>query len=115
MPGRSYRLGTRTQQNFRRERLPQGQETRSYTRDLGMTKRVVASCTFVNGATKQIQAANGAFANTFAVGDPILVEGANLNNGFFTVTALDGVNNAYLGVDPGPKNEGPIAVTIRTP
>lgn len=115
MPGRSYRLGTRTQQTFRKERVPQGHETRTMTRDVGMTKRVVASCTFVNGATKQIQAANGTFANTFAVGDPILVEGANINNGFFTVTALDGVNNSFLGVDPGPQAEGPLTVTIRTP
>lgn len=115
MPGRSYRIGTRTTQNFRRERLPQGSETRSQSRDVGMKKRVVASCTFVGGGTNQIQAANGTFTGTFAVGDPLLVEGTNLNNGFFTILALDGVNAAYLTVDPPPKAEGPLSATLRTP
>ena len=74
----------------------------------------MASITFVS-ASGQTQAANGTFANTFAVNDPMLIEGANLNNGFFTVLALDTVNSSYLTLDPPPKDEGPITVTMRTP
>jgi hypothetical protein len=105
-------LGTRRQSNLRYERMPQGSMTKTYTRDVGMTKNVTASITFGGG---NATGANGTFANTFAVDDPLLIEGANLNNGYFTVTALDGVNNAYLTLDPPPKAEGPITVTIRTP
>lgn len=107
-------LGTRVQQGFRRERLEQGSDTRSRNQDPGMSKRVVASVTFVS-ASGQAQAANGTFAGTFAVGDPLLVQDAALNNGFFNITALDGVNNSYLTLDPPPKDEGPITVMLRTP
>lgn len=107
-------LGTRVKQTLRYERIDQGSDTRSRNQDPGMTKRVVASITFVS-ASGQAQAANGTFANTFAVNDPVLVQGANLNNGFFTVLALDTVNNSFLTLDPPPKDEGPISVTLRTP
>lgn len=106
-------IGTRTQQNFRKERIDQGHEAASHTRDIGLAKNVTAAITFVNGATKQLQAANGTFA-AFVVGDQILVEGTNLNNGRQIVTAIDAVNSAFLTVDPGPNNEGPIAATVRT-
>ena len=105
--------GTRTRQIPLNIRGDQGSDTRSQTRDLGMSKTVTASCTFVNSTTKQVQAANGTFT-AFALFDQILVEGANLNNGFFTVTALDSTNHAYLVLDPSCKNEGPLTVTIRT-
>jgi hypothetical protein len=105
-------LGTRTKQTLHYGRLDQGADTRSRNQDLGMTKRVTASLTFGSG---QVSGANGTFANTFAVNDPVLVEGASLNNGFFTVTGLDGTNNAFLALDPPPKAEGPITVTLRTP
>ncbi len=59
--------------------------------------------------------ANGTFTGTFAVNDPVLVEGTNLNNGYFTATALDTVNAAFLMLDPPPKAEGPITATLRTP
>lgn len=107
-------LGTRVQQGFRHERLDQGSDTRSRNQDPGMTKRVVASITFVS-ASGQAQAANGTFANTFAVGDPLLIQDAVLNTGFFNITALDAVNSSYLVLDPPPKDEGPITVTLRTP
>jgi hypothetical protein len=107
-------LGTRVQQGFRQGRLEQGSDTRSRNEDPGMLKRVVASITFV-AASGQATAANGTFANTFAVGDPLLVQGAALNNGFFNITALDTVNSSYLVLDPPPKNEGPITVILRTP
>ncbi|MGH7090309.1 MAG: hypothetical protein ACREFQ_15540 [Stellaceae bacterium] len=77
-----------------------------------MTKRVAASITFGGG---NATSANGTFANTFALNDPVLVEGANLNNGFFTVTGLDILNSSYLTLNPPPKAEGPITVTLRTP
>lgn len=105
--------GTRTKQNFENERVDQGRETRTHTRDLGLSKNVTASITFVNGGTNQLQAANGTFAN-FAVNDVILVEGTANNNGYKTVTAIDGVNHAFLTVDPGVANEGPINATVRS-
>lgn len=117
MSGRSYRLGTRKTQTSRRERLPQGHETRTMTRDIGLATNVTVSATFVNSATKQVQAANGTFTafNALGLPFPILVEGANLNNGFFNVVAIDSVNQSFLTLDPGPQNEGPLTVTIRTP
>lgn len=106
-------LGTRTSQNVARGRIEQGHETRFHTRDKGMKKNVTASITFA-AATARATGANGTFTGTFALNDPVLVGGANLNNGFFTVTGLDGVNGAYLVLDPPPKDEGPISVTLRT-
>ena len=109
-------LGTRSKSGFKYERLAQGNDTRSYTRDLGMTKRVTASLTFASaGAT--LTGANGTFTGTFAVNDPMWVEnGAVLNQGaFFTITGLDAVNAAYLTLDPAPKDEGPLTITVRTP
>ena len=107
-------IGTRTRNNFAYERVDQGAETRTHTRDLGMTKNVTASLTFA-AATGRATGANGTFTATFAVNDWVLVQGAALNNGFFTVTGLDAVNAAYLVLDPPPKNEGPLSVTLRTP
>ncbi len=105
-------IGTRQRQNFQKERVSQGNETRTHSADIGMTKNVTAAITFAAGAA-QLQAANGTFVN-FAVGDPILVEGTNLNNGRHAVTAIDAVNSAYLTVDPPPKDEGPLNATVRT-
>ena len=105
--------GTRTRQLPVNTRMPSGSETRTHSKDIGMSKNVTASCTFVNSSTKQVQAANGTFP-AFAVNDVVLVEGTNLNNGLFTVTSLDAVNQSFLGLDPSPKNEGPITATIRT-
>lgn len=107
-------VGTRTMTGFRKERPEQGSLTRGYTRDKGMTKNVSASITFT-ASDGRATGANGTFTSTFAVGDPVLIQNSNLNNGFHTVTALDGVNAAYLTLDPPPKNEGPITVTLRTP
>lgn len=104
-------LGSRSMQLMRKERITQGSETRTHSLDIGMSKRVVASVTFA-GST--VTGANGTFTNTFAVGDPLLVEGVNLNNGFFTVIGLDAVNAAFLTLDPPPKAEGPITATLRT-
>jgi hypothetical protein len=108
----TIREGTRTQQSFRKERVQQGSREGSLTRDVGMTKNVTASITFTT-ATKKLTAANGTFAN-FVAGDPIFVAGTNLNDGEFTITAIDGVNQAFLTVDPPPKNEGPLTATVRT-
>jgi hypothetical protein len=108
----AQRLGTRTRQSFQKERIDQGAATRFLNRDHGLTKNVTASITFGSG---NATGANGTFTGTFAAGDPVLVEGANLNNGYFIVTALDAVNAAYLTLDPPPKAEGPLTVTLRTP
>jgi hypothetical protein len=112
-------FGTRRQSNIRHSHPPGTKVTRSYTRDVGMTKLVTASITF-SSASSQLQAANGTFGaggSTFAVGDPIeVLGGAVLNNGAtFQITAVDTVNGAFLTVDPAPVNEGPITATVRTP
>lgn len=107
------KLGTRTRQGLQYERNESGSETRTHSRDVGMTKYVVASITFGSGAAT---GASGTFTPpSFAVNDPLLVGGALLNNGFFTVTGLDAINAAYLTLDPPPKAEGPLTVTLRTP
>lgn len=108
-------IGTRTRNNILGIASDQGFDTRTHAADPGMKKLVTASCTFVNSATKQIQAANGTFTGRFVAGDEILVEGANLNQGYFTVTGIDATNGAYIVVSPSCKNEGPVTVTIRTP
>jgi hypothetical protein len=105
-------VGTRSQATFHKGRIDQGSETMGHSRDVGMTKRVVASITFAAGAA-QLQAANGTFA-AFAVQDQILVEGTNLNNGFKTIIGVDGTNSSYLTVDPPPKDEAAISSTVRT-
>lgn len=107
------KTGTRTRELSIHIRTERQSETRTHTRDVGMTKLVTASATFVNSTTAQAQAATGTFA-PFQLNDIVLVERANLNNGFFTVTGLDSVNHAYLVLDPSPKNEGPLTVTIRS-
>jgi hypothetical protein len=48
------------------------------------------------------------------VQDVVLIEGCNINNGYFTVTGIDTVNSAYLVLDPPPAAEGPITATVRT-
>ncbi len=108
-----FMQGTRTKQNFAQLHPTQQSVTESFTRDVGLSKNVTASVTFVNSSTKQLQAANGTFA-AFALNDQILVEGTNLNNGIFLVTAIDGTNHAFLTVDNSPKNEGPITATVRS-
>jgi hypothetical protein len=106
--------GTRTRATALRTVEPdQGRMTRGFSRDLGMSKNVTASITFVNSTTKQAQAANGTFT-AFVVGDEVLVEGTNLNNGFQTVVAIDTTNQSFLTFSPGCSNEGPISATIRT-
>lgn len=107
-------LGTRTRQNFETGRNAQGSETRSNTRDPGKTKRVVTSATFT-ASNGRVTGSNGDFTN-FKVEDAVLIEGTLLNNGFFSIIGLDGVNAAYLTLDPAPKDEGPIAnTTVQTP
>lgn len=103
--------GTRTKQGLRNERQPSSSQTKSFTRDVGLSKNVAASITFVGGGTNQLQAAGGTFA-AFAAQDEILVEGVNLNNGYFTVLSTDG--STQLTVDPPPKAEGPLTATVRT-
>jgi hypothetical protein len=108
-------VGTRTKRSFRQERVTQGHMTRTFTRDLGMTKLVTASITFTS-SNGRATGANGTFPTSgFIVGDDVLIEGANLNNGYFHITGLDATNQSYLVLDPPPANEGPITVTLRTP
>ncbi len=168
-------LGTRLKQGFKYERLAQGAETRTHTRDLGLTPLVSASITFsssgasatgANGTFGVVTAISGAanngsgairltvgsttglftgklvavsnvggtteangtwaitvidgshidligsvfvhtytsggsaFQSSWRVNDPVLVEGANLNNGFFTITGLDPTNAGLSDARP---------------
>lgn len=105
-------IATRQRQNFQKERTDNAHESRTHTRDVGMSKNVASNATFT-AANGRITGANGDFA-AFAVGDPLLIQGTNKNDGYKTVTGLDGVNQAYLVLDPPPADEGPIATTVRT-
>lgn len=104
-------LGTRIKASLSNNRSDSSDITRSFTRDLGMSKLVTDSMTFAS-ATARITGIAGDFSN-FATFDPIFVAGANLNNGQFVITAIAG-DGSYIVVDPPPKDEGPISVTIRT-
>jgi len=110
-------LGTRSISR-QRQGHPPGQKLNSIlTGDAGMTKRIVGvSLTFSTAGT--ITGANNTFPasgpGAFAVGDPIEIIGTLLNAAFFTVIGLDAANHSFLTVDPPPKNEGPLTVTIRT-
>lgn len=103
-------FGTRFYATTRNNHPYHGSENGSLTRDPGMSKIATASVTFASG---QLQAANGTFP-TFAINDEIRVAGSNLNNGVFLVTGVDVTNRAFLAVDPAPKAEGPLTVTVRT-
>lgn len=103
-------LGTRKKQNLRQGHPETGAQTRSLSRDVGLAKNVTASCTFAP-ASNQIQAAATTFA-AFVGGEDILVEGTNLNNGYFHVISTDG--STQLTVDGNVKTEGPLSATIRT-
>jgi hypothetical protein len=102
--------GTRTRQNVCLTLEPNRQMTKSYTRDVGMSKNVSASITFGSG---EILAANGTFA-AFGFNDVVLIENTNQNNGYFLVTGIDATNHAFLTLQPPPKAEGPITATVRT-
>ena len=106
-------VGTRTRANpLQTVRPPQGSTTIGFTRDVGLSKNVTASCTF-SASSGEVSAANGTFA-AFSVGDVLLIEGVSLNNGYFDVSRIDAVNHAYLVLVSPPKNEGPLTATIRT-
>lgn len=105
-------VGTRTRANELHIAPPSGHMTRGITRDLGLSKLATASLTYAAGSG-EVTAVNGTFS-AFAIGDLVLSEGTNLNNGFFTVTAIDTLNGAYLVLSPAPTTEGPVTATIRT-
>lgn len=104
--------GTRLRSNSLTTHPQSSKLDRSQTRDLGNASYLASgtALTFVNSTTKQIQAANGTFpATKWPTGMLIEVQGGNLNNGIFMITANDAVNGAYLTLDLSPQNEGPIS------
>lgn len=106
-------VGTRTPQGFLYSHPPSGSLDRGMQQDVGMTKRVVSTATFT-ASNKRITGAANDFTS-FVVDEVIVIEGSNLNNGIFTVTAIDGSNHAFLALDNGCKDEGPQAgVVVRT-
>lgn len=106
-------MGTRIRATQQNGHEAGGSDTRSHTRDTGMLKRVAASITFTAADGKATGASNSFVG--FVVGDPVLVQNTNLNNGFFEIKAIDAGASAFLVLDPPPKNEGPISCIIRTP
>jgi hypothetical protein len=109
----SDEMGTRIKATGQNAHQEGGSDTRSHTRDAGMSKRVQVSLTFT-AATGRVTGANGTFAN-FVPQDPVLIQGTNLNNGAFEIVSTDAVNAAFLRLDPPPKDEGPIVCIVRTP
>lgn len=109
----SDELGTRIKATGRNNHQEGGSDTRSHTRDVGMSKRVNVSLTFT-AANGRVTGANGTFAG-FVPQDPVLIQGTNLNNGAFEIFSTDAVNSSFLTLDPPPKNEGPIVCIVRTP
>lgn len=91
----------------------QGSETRFHQQDQGLAPLVTASLTFGSGS---VTGANGTFT-PFGHFEQrtVLIEGTNLNNGEFLVTASNGPNFAFLALAPPPKAEGPVTATVRMP
>jgi hypothetical protein len=84
-------------------------ENSSFTRDVGMSKRVIANATF-SGSSIVDTATN---FSVFQFDDEILISGSALNNGTRAILA---VGSSFLMVDWPVKTEGPTAnVEIRTP
>lgn len=103
-------LGTRQKQNFRYGHPASQREDRVHSRDVGMSKNVTASMTFT-ASNGRATAAASTFA-AFAVGDPVLVSGTNLNNGTFQVLSTDA--STFVQLDVPVKDEGPLSATMRT-
>lgn len=106
-------LGTRIRATQPNNRIDQGSDSRFFTRDQGMLKLITDTVTFAPGPPGTITGSIAGEFSVFAVWDPIEVYNPNLNAGFFTITYVDPSGN-FIQVDPPPKPEGPIAVTIRT-
>ena len=79
-----------------------------YTRDVGLLPIVTGPVVFSTAPPTATLA--GAFG-AFPVGEAVLVEGTNLNNGLFYVT---NVTANALTLSPAPKPETPASATVRT-
>ena len=102
--------GTRETKSFFKSRPSTRQDSRSLTRDVGLSKRVIANATF-GGSTIFDAAAN---FTVFKVGDMIQITGTvgGLNNGDRTILS---VTASQITVDAPVKSEGPTPnVEIRT-
>lgn len=101
--------GTRSWQNLQLTvKLQQGNFSRSYTRDVGMTKLATGALVFsASGGTVTLAGTMGAFGYN----DDVLVEGTVSNNGFYKVTTTS--TNA-IGLSPAPRDEtAPATAFIR--
>jgi hypothetical protein len=112
-------LGTRTRNGTQWGNPAQGRPNSVTTADPGLSKYVSESLTFssANGSVTGgvlFVGGPGPFG-AFIVGDPIVIVGTNLNDGFKTVVGIDNANFTYLILSGGAQNEGPIQTTIRTP
>lgn len=85
--------------------------TRSYSADPGLAAQASGAFTFAAGLPGTITL-TGAFTAGFTAQNSVLVEGTNLNNGLFYVTAVTA--NA-LTVTPPPASEtAPATATVRS-
>jgi hypothetical protein len=106
-------VGTRSKQNFGQLHTESASISVGYTRDKGMSKRIVTSATFT-ASNGRVTGSTNDFTS-FAVGDQVEIFGTNKNNGCRGVTGIDVTNHAFLVLDYAPKDEGPVANTeIRT-
>lgn len=105
--------GTRRDDQFYYSHIESGRPNGRLTRDLGLKERVLpATVTFV-AATKRATGSNGDFVN-FKLNDNIVINGTGKNNGYQTITGVDGVNNAFLTLDQGVQDEaGVLTAEIR--
>ena len=103
-------LGTRAKRSFQHGHPPSQTHDRGFSRDLGMTKRVVAAITFA-ASTGRSTGDAGTFAG-FAVGDRIGSVDTASNNGEFQVVTTDA--DTYIQLDLPVKDEGPVTCEIRT-
>lgn len=103
--------GTRETKSFFRSMRPSTRmDNNRHSRDVGISKRIIASATF-SGSTISDAASN---FTVFKAGDRIIIVGSSggLNNGDRTILS---VSSQSITVDFPVKTEGPTTVAIRTP
>ena len=106
-------LGTRTLSNPTWSDPPGASETRTHSEDPGMALYAAPASTVFSASLGTAVPGSGSLPAGMVAGTTVLIEGTNLNNGTFLVTAY----SASLGItlDPPPKSETSTTCIIRTP
>lgn len=114
-------FGTRLYSRARQLHPPGGSLNSITTRDKPGAAKLLLNVTAVfaqpPGGGNEIHIDGTDVFASFSAGDTIEVIGSVLNSGVFTILYITapGVGRSAVGVDPNPKPEGPVMVTIRTP